>query len=900
MTNVERIIGARGDNIFNLGTYGGALTIIGGSGVDTVYVGAGAVLVDTGSGADIINFGGGLGTFLAGSGNDTVEAFQRATNGTVLDGGTGIDTVSLVYQFLNFDMQTQAASGFEATNLTIRNFENVTIAAYGSSTQILRGDANDNVFKVGIDQGSTAVDMDGRGGNDTISGSLSGDILRGGDGNDFVDGLNGNDQIFGDAGDDVLAGGTGNDALDGGIGNDTLEGGAGSDSLTGGGGIDLATYINSGSAITADLQFAASQNTGEAAGDSYTGVEGLSGSGLADSLRGDAGANQLFGNAGDDALFGRDGDDVLDGGSGADQLYGGAGYDVASYVSSTVGLTVDLQFAGLSTGRAAGDTFFELEGVAGSNYADSLRGDASANLLNGIAGDDTMFGRDGDDTLLGGLGNDSIYGEIGSDYLNGGDGDDLLVGGGGADVMDGSIGIDRASYAFASSGLTVDLQFASSQNTGEAAGDIFYDIENLIGSAYDDSLRGDAGSNLIQGGGGADFLFGRDGDDVLDGGLGADALYGGTGQDLITYAAAGSGVTADLMFASSQNAGEAFGDTYFEVEGVIGSAFGDSLRGDANANQIEAGAGADTVFGRDGSDVILGGEGDDLVFGDGGADYLNGGSGNDVLHGGLGADGLDGGSGQDRASYLYSAAELTADLQFADTQNTGEAAGDVFYNIEELAGSNFADSLRGDAGANALFGNAGDDFLFGRDGNDTLSGGAGTDYLSGGSGSDRFLFNAGDGNDIIADFVQGVDRITLSRSAFGFGAITGGETALTSANADFITSGTMASSSKATFFWNAGTGVLLFDADGNGAGAAVQLTTLQAGAALGISSIYTVGFDGPVASSSDLASKSASGISLSLDDHDPRLSVGGDYQSALEMDGQHMTDTWTSIHHDWM
>lgn len=867
MTNVERLIGASGDNIFNLGTYSAAITIITGSGSDQIYIGAGAVFVDAGAGDDTINFGGGSGTFLAGSGNDLVIASQSATNGAALNGGAGIDTVSLTYQFLNFDMQTGLASGYQATNFTISNFENVTIAAYGSSTQILRGDSNDNVFRVGYDTGSTAVDMDGRGGNDSIFGSLSGDILRGGDGNDYIEGLGGNDQLFGDAGNDTLFGGIGSDILNGGIGDDILDGGAGADSLSGGDGIDFASYANSQTGLTVDLQFGASQNTGEATGDTYSGVEGIQGSGEADSLRGDAGDNQLFGGAGSDTLFGRDGNDLLDGGSGADFLDGGSGFDIATYRSSTAGLVVDLQYATLNTGRAAGDTFVSIEGVSGSEFADSLRGDAGANRLEGNAGDDTLFGRDGNDIMFGGSGNDTLFGENGDDYLDGGDGDDELVGGAGADVFEGGAGTDRVSYAAASTGLVVDLQYAGSQNSGEAQGDSYYRIETLVGSAYADSLRGDSDANILQGGGGNDSLYGRDGNDILGGGGGADALDGGAGFDLASYASSTTGITADLLYATSQNTGDAAGDSYWGVEGLIGSAFGDSLRGDDSDNRVEAGGGDDTVFGRGGADVILGGAGSDFLFGDAGDDYLDGGEGNDVLTGGVGADVLEGGAGVDQASYAYASTGVVVDLQYAG-ENTGEAAGDTFYRVEDITGSGFADSLRGDAGANVLSGGAGEDALYGREGDDTLVGGAGTDILSGGAGSDRFLFNAGDGNDFITDFVQGVDRITLSRSAFGLNAITGGEAALTSANADFITSGTVATSSKATFFWNAGTGVLSYDADGSGAGAAVHLATLTNGSSLSLSNIYTVGGANPASGALEQQGKLEQAFVMTMEDDD--------------------------------
>src|SRR6185295_13350994 len=82
---------------------------------------------------------------------------------------------------------------------------------------------------------------------------------------------------------DTLTGNTGANALDGGAGDDVLIGGAGADALTGGAGIDTASYATSTAAVTANLATPAS-NTGDAAGDSYSGIENLTGWSAADTL----------------------------------------------------------------------------------------------------------------------------------------------------------------------------------------------------------------------------------------------------------------------------------------------------------------------------------------------------------------------------------------------------------------------------------------------------------------------------------------------------------------------------------------------------------------------------------------------------------------------------------------
>ncbi|WP_164682019.1 calcium-binding protein [Fuscovulum blasticum] len=122
---------------------------------------------------------------------------------------------------------------------------------------------------------------------------------------------------------------------------------------------------------------------------------------------------------------------------------------------------------------------------------------------------------------------------------------------------------------------------------------------------------------------------------------------------------------------------------------------------------------------------------EDLLVGWKGNDTLVGYSGDDTLSGGKGGDLLDGGNGLDYATYADATEGLRADLT-NPASNTGDAAGDTYISIENLAGSQFADILIGDAGANAIVGNGGSDLLAGGAGNDALDGGEGNDTLRGG------------------------------------------------------------------------------------------------------------------------------------------------------------------------
>jgi len=164
-------------------------------------------------------------------------------------------------------------------------------------------------------------------------------------------------------------------------------------------------------------------------------------------------------------------------------------------------------------------------------------------------------------------------------------------------TVDGS---EFASYEDANSGVTASLA-AGEGSAGEAEGDTYTNIKGLIGSAFDDHLIGDDAVNTLQGGAGADTLEGGAGADTLEGGAGADSLDGGDGIDFASYANATEGVTASL-FKYVASSGEAEGDSYTSIEGLIGSSHNDLLVGDFNDNTLEGGAGADALEGNDGND----------------------------------------------------------------------------------------------------------------------------------------------------------------------------------------------------------------------------------------------------------------------------------------------------------
>lgn len=602
------------------------------------------------SSADSITGSSGTDILYGGLGNDSLYG---GTNSDTLVGGGGSDSL---YGGSGSDLADYSASGAGVS-------VNLTTGAG------LNGDAQGDIF-------SSIEYVLGSDFDDTLTGNSSDNILTGGLGNDS------------------LAGGSGDDSLYGGDNADTLTGGSGGDLIDGGAGRDMADYSAATGAVTVNLSTGLGSGS-DAGSDTLTGIEDVTGSGNADSLTG---------NSADNALYGGGGADTLTGGEGADSLDGGSGNDLVSYAASLAGVTVDLATGVGSGGDAAGDTLTGIESLTGSALNDVLTGNTSANLLTG---------GDGSDLLDGGSGADSLYGGVGNDTLKGGSGSDILSGG---------TGIDTADYS--ASATAVNVTVNGTVSGGDAAGDTLSGIENLIGSALNDTLTGDAVSNYLSGGAGRDSLTGGDGDDTLAGGAGIDTLTGGAGLDYIDYSTSSSGVSVNLATGAALY-GDAQGDVLAGVDGIIGSAFDDTLVGfdaqgtapDVYTNIFYGGGGNDVMDGAAANDVLYGGTENDTVLGGTGDDTLSGGDGTDSLLGGDGNDSATGDAGDDILS--------------------GDAGNDV------LDGGTGNDAVYGGTGVDALSGGDGLDTLDGGDGNDTLIGGAGEDVLYGGAGLDSLVGGAG-------------------------------------------------------------------------------------------------------------------------------------------------------------
>ena len=469
-------------------------------------------------------------------------------------------------------------------------------------------------------------------------------------------------------------------------------------------------------------------------------------------------------------------------------------YSIKAQIFDAAGARVGGEFQ-VNRQTAGDQTMPTITGLAGGGFVVSWQdesgtlGDASGFSIKaqifgiGSSENDTLSSVE---SLIGSDFNDSLTGDAGANRLDGGLGNDLLIGGLGADQLIGGGGIDTADYSDAAAGVIVDLK--TGIVSGGAGADSLSGIETVIGSAFNDRLTGFTSDNRLDGGDGDDQLSGLGGDDILIGGLGNDLLIGGagidridggTGRDTVSYRGAivSGGVTVNLLAGTAS--GAQGNDTLIKIEDLIGSDFDDVLTGDKGANQINGWAGNDSLNGGLGIDTVsyagiasgvtvsllagqaTGGAGTDQLLGFEniiGSDFddsLTGDGGDNVLVGGLGNDSLNGGAGLDTADYSGASSAVVADLGLGTAILGLET--DSLSGIETLLGSKFGDSLTGGLTANSLIGGSG---------NDLIIGGGGADQLSGSSGRDVFRYlTLGDSalaaRDLITD-LGGKDRIDLS------------------------------------------------------------------------------------------------------------------------------------------
>ncbi|MBV4475773.1 beta strand repeat-containing protein [Pseudomonas botevensis] len=730
--NVERLTytgtgaftgyGNASDNIITGGI--GNDTLFGGDGADQFIGGAG---IDTVGYTDstvgvTVNFKTGVNSGIAAGDtftdiegvlgskyNDTFVADGRAM---AFNGDIGIDTVdySTSAEAINVDIRYgapgRAGIGGDSEGDTLFNIEKVIGSAFNDTfsldtlTATFEGGAGDDVYIInGV--GGTVIEQAG-GGNDEVRTSY------------YTQSLNANVERLTYTGTGAFTGyGNASDnIITGGIGNDTLFGGAGADQFIGGAGIDTVGYTDSTVGVT--VNFKTGVNSGIAAGDTFTDIEGVLGSKYNDTF-------------------------VADGRVMA--FNGDTGIDTVDYSGSTSAINVDIRYgtpgrAGIG-GDSEGDTLFNIEKVIGSAFNDTFSLDTLTATFEGGAGDDVYIINGVGGTVIeqAGGGNDEVrtsygtqslnanverltytgtgaftgYGNASDNIITGGIGNDTLFGGDGADQFIGGAGVDTVGYTDSTVGVTVN--FKTGINSGIATGDTFTDIEGILGSKYNDTFVADS------------RVF---------------AFDGGTGIDTVDYSGSAEAINVDIRYGTPGRAGiggDAQGDTLINIEKVIGTAFNDTFNLDTLTVTFEGGAGNDVyiINGIGGTVIEQAGGGDDEVrtnygtqslnanverltytgtgaftgYGNASDNIITGGIGNDTLFGGDGADQFIGGAGIDVAGYTDSTVGVT--LNFKTGVNSGIAAGDTYTGIEGILGSKYNDTFVADSRVFAFDGGTGID-----------------------------------------------------------------------------------------------------------------------------------------------------------------------------------------------
>ncbi|MCC6233547.1 MAG: hypothetical protein IT580_12930, partial [Verrucomicrobiales bacterium] len=647
-------------------------------------------------GEGIENLYGGTGQdVLVGNTRDNV-IWGREGNDT-LDGGPTGDSS-------NDTLKEERGGGFELFDGTP-----VTLVFNGTETDLLSD--FENVSLVGDDNANTLnaasfsglVRLDGRGGNDTITGGSGTNFLTGGAGSDILDGSLGTDLVTEEADANFLLTDV---ALGVGAETDTYLGVIEFASLTGGEGA----------------------NTLDAS--AFSGSVLLDGAGGADTLIGTAQFDILVGGEGDDRLEGRGGDDTYrfdaDSSLGTDTVVesAGGGTDRLDFSQTTAfGVTVNL---GLTTTQ-----------VVNSNL--SL-------ILSSGSTFENLRGGDGDDILIGNAVVNLIEGREGNDELTGGLGNDILNGGANRLFPTVKVWVDRVveTRDVATMMLTNAQLIFSGGETDTLLG---IEAATLTGGAGANTLNasGFSGTTILVGEGGNDTLLGGTGRDTLHGGAGDDSLNGGSGRDTYVFDADSalgtdtisdvSGIdTLDFSPTSTARISFALGSALMQdaaraqpsntvvlrlvipvagaVENILGGALEDVLLGSSKNNRLEGRGGNDALTGGDGHDYLEGGEGDDIYLFD--ADVAQG---TDTIWENVGS------GGRDTLNFaLTSTLSVNVDLGRGLVQAVNANLNLVLitcHSIEDVVGTNLADTLHGSTLDNRLEGRGGNDTLVGDWGDDT-------------------------------------------------------------------------------------------------------------------------------------------------------------------------------------
>jgi Ca2+-binding RTX toxin-like protein len=475
-------------------------------------------------------------------------------------------------------------------------------------------------------------------------------------------------------------------------------------------------------------------------------------------VTGNTGNNMITGGAGNNLLAGGDGDDTLVSSTGHDTLDGGNGSgDLVLVMGALAGYTVTRTSATDTTlvNALTGENIV-LRNVEGVQFTDGVRtmgdlwgnnpsafpdfivGTAGNDTIDGLAGNDTIQGLEGDDSLIGGAGADSLVGGTGNDTYSIDSLADMAVENDGEGTDQLNVGLTSSGiFNMATNAANVENAYVTSAGT-TAVG--------IIGNSMDNLLVGNGAGNNLSGGEGNDTLIGGAGKDTLAGGAGDDEYWIDLTTDGVNESSAGSSGTdtVHVTFAAAASYTLASGVENGIVENGTN---GVNLTGNLLANMLTGNAANNNLSGAAGNDTIVGGGGTDNV--DGGADT------DTLVLSGVLADYTVTRPTATTVTFSKAGTTVTAsNIELVQFDDGTVAINDIVSqigspNADNLIGGSDDDYFDGAAGNDTVSGNGGDDTLLGGIGNDTLIGGTGTDFLDGGIGSDTYVFNHGDGDDLI-------------------------------------------------------------------------------------------------------------------------------------------------------
>jgi Ca2+-binding RTX toxin-like protein len=620
----------------------------------------------------------------------------------------------------------------------------------------------------------------GGGGNDTLTGGSGDDLLFGQAGNDTLFGRGGNDLLFGGAGNDVLVGGAGNDQVFGEAGNDRMiwNPGDGSDTMEGGDGIDTVV-VNGGNGAE---QFVIASNRARVSfdrispapfhldigtteilvvnangGDDVINASALAAGQVQLTIDGGAGNDTIIGSQGADTLLGGDGNDVVIGGRGNDVALLGAGNDVfvwnpgdgSDVVEGQAG-TDTLQFNGANVAesidiaanggrvlmsRDVGNVVMDLNGIETINFV--ALGGADRIAVHSLAGTDVAtVNIDLSATAGSGIG-DGAVDSVSVDGTNGADAIQVAGAAGAASVFGLSAQVN-VTGADVTDVLTIN---------GFGGNDII-DASALPAAAMHLVIDGGAGNDTIIGSQGADSLIGGDGNDLVVGGRGDDTAFLGAGNDTFVW---NPGDGSDVVE----------GQAGFDTLRFNGANIAEAIDISANGGRVD--------FTRDVANITMDLNGIERIefAALGGADHITVGdlSGTDVTQvaidlagtlGGTAPDGqldtvtVNGGTGAETIVISGADRSVTVDGLHAQVTVAHADATDILV-VNGQGGDDVIDASHLAAGTIDLQinGGAGNDLIIGSQGGDTIVGGQGSDTALMGAGDDTFVWNPGDGSDIV-------------------------------------------------------------------------------------------------------------------------------------------------------